>query len=61
MLTPTLQYSECVSGIFFNSWKGEWWNDGAKSWLNASGTMGCKLGSELKVLVEGRRIATCLD
>ena len=61
MLTPASQYSECVSGILFDNWKGEWWKDGAKLWLNASRTMGCKLGNELKALAEGRRVVTCSD
>jgi len=54
-------YAECVSGISYSNWKGEGWSDGANWWLNASRTMGCKLGEELKALVEGRKIVTCSD
>ncbi|KIM77973.1 hypothetical protein PILCRDRAFT_90899 [Piloderma croceum F 1598] len=54
-------YAECVSGIGYSSWKGEGWSDGASWCLDASRTMGCKLGDELKALVEGRKIVTCSD
>jgi len=51
-----MQYAECVSGISYNNYKGEWWGDGAKLWLDASMTGGCKLGKELKAVVEGRKV-----
>jgi hypothetical protein len=51
-----VQYAECVTGIQYDNWKGERWTDSAKHWLDASKTMGYKLGEDLKALVEGREL-----
>ena len=47
-----MQYAKCFSGISYTGFRREGWSDNAKGWLDASRTMGCKLGKELKTLIE---------